>query len=106
LLSKLVRAVRGGEICRYGIRTATGFAYFCDNTFGLGRAAAVMHENLSTGRSERDCAGAAHAPGSARNESGFTGEVGHDRIPGCLISRKAGRARSSHAPIFVSRQEH
>src|SRR5713101_9442256 len=95
LPGKLAGAVRGGKVRRYGIRSAAGFAYLCDNTAGFIRAAAVVHENLGTGRGERKCTGAAHAARSAGNESGFTGEVGHDRAPDCPMSRKVGRFRSS-----------
>jgi len=35
LPGKLAGAVRGGKIRRYGIRSATGFAYLCDNTVGF-----------------------------------------------------------------------
>ena len=82
-LASLCGAVRRGEIGRYGIRAATGFAYLGDNTVGFIRAAAVMHENLGTGRGERECAGAAHAARSAGDESGFSGEIRHDHRPGC-----------------------
>jgi hypothetical protein len=71
LLGKLVRAVSGGEICRYGVRTTTRLLYVSDNTIGFIRAAAVMDENLGAGRSERECAGAAHAAGSAGNKGGL-----------------------------------
>src|SRR6266404_1622413 len=81
LRGKLAGAVRGGKVRRYGIRAATGFAYLCDNTIGFIRAAAVVHENLGTRRGERKCAGAAHAAGSAGNESGFAGQSRHDRPP-------------------------
>src|SRR3977135_2452990 len=61
LPGRLAGAVRGGKIRRYGIRSATGFAYLCDNTVGLLRAAAVMHEDLGAGLGERERAGAADA---------------------------------------------
>ena len=71
LLGKLVRAVRGSEICRYGVRTTTRLFYVSHDTLGFIRAAAVMHKNLSAGRTERECAGAAHAAGSACNKGGL-----------------------------------
>ena len=74
LLGELAGAIRGGKVHRYGIRSATGLAYLCDNTVGFIRGRAVMHENLGAGRSERKCAGAAHAARSAGNESGFAGQ--------------------------------
>src|SRR5207245_2485481 len=83
LPGKLAGAVRGGEVRRYGIRAATGFVYLRDNTVGFLGAAAVMHENLGTGRSERERTGAAHAARSAGNESGFTGQSRHDHRPCC-----------------------
>jgi hypothetical protein len=85
LFGKLVRAVRGGEIRRYGIRSATRFAYLGDNAVGFIRAAAVMHEDLGAGRCERERAGAAHAARSTGNEGGFSGEVRHDRFLRCLM---------------------
>src|SRR5205807_2507493 len=94
LSGKLAGAVRGGEVRRYGIRSATGFAYLRDDTVGFIRAPAIVHENLRAGRGERKCTGAAHAAGSAGDESGFTGEVGHDRAPDGPMSRKVGRSRS------------
>ena len=45
LLGKLVGAIRGGKVRRYGVRTATGFAYLRNNTVGFLCATAVMHEN-------------------------------------------------------------
>jgi len=83
LPGKLACAIRGGEVRRYGIRSATGFAYLCDNTVGFLRAAAVMHENLGAGGGERECAGAADAARSAGNESGFAGQSSHDHLPRC-----------------------
>src|SRR5713101_8390172 len=74
LPGKLAGAVRGGEVGRCGIRPATGFANLCDNIFGFLRSPAVMHENLGAGGSERECAGASYAAGSAGNESGFAGQ--------------------------------
>ena len=41
LPGKLTGAVRGGEVYRYGIRAATGFAYLRDNAVGFIRAAAI-----------------------------------------------------------------
>jgi hypothetical protein len=38
LPGKLAGAVRGGEVRRYGIRAATGFAYLRDNAVGFMRA--------------------------------------------------------------------
>jgi len=70
-LARLVRAVRGSEICGYGVRESTRFVYVGDNTSSFIGAAAIMHENLSAGRGERECAGAAHAAGSAGNEGGL-----------------------------------
>jgi hypothetical protein len=35
LLGKLVCAVSGGEICRYGVRTTTRLLYVGDNTIGF-----------------------------------------------------------------------
>jgi hypothetical protein len=67
-----VRTIRGSEICRYGVRSAAGFAYLGDNTLGFFRAAAVMHENLGAGGGERECAGAAHAARGAGDESGLS----------------------------------
>src|SRR6476620_825436 len=65
LPGKLAGAVRGGEVHRYGIRSATAFAYLCDNSVGFLRAAAVVDENLGAGGSERECARAPHAARSA-----------------------------------------
>src|SRR6202043_24768 len=73
LPGKLAGAVRGGEVGRYGIRSAAGLGYLCDNIFGFLRSTAVMHENLGAGGSERECAGASDAARSAGNESGFAG---------------------------------
>ena len=78
---KLAGAVRGGEVGRYGIRSAAGGDYLCDNIFGFLRSPAVMHENL--GGSERECAGASYAARSAGNESGFADQSSHDHRPGC-----------------------
>jgi hypothetical protein len=83
LLGKLAGAVSGGEVRRYGICAATGFAYLGDNTVGFIRAAAVVHENLGTGRGERKRTGAAHATRSASNESGFACQSRHDHHPCC-----------------------
>jgi hypothetical protein len=67
------RTVGGGEIGRYNVRTAANAAYLGDNRVGFLGAAAVVHENLSTGRGKRDCACASHAPRGASDESGFAG---------------------------------
>src|ERR1700682_5324360 len=74
LPGRLAGAVRGGEVHRYGIRSATAFAYLCDNAVGFLRAAAVVHENLGAGGSERERTGPAHTARSAGNESGFSGQ--------------------------------
>src|SRR4030088_3638321 len=60
LPGKLAGAVRGGEVHRYAICSATAFAYLFDNAVGFLRAGTVMHENLGTGCGERKCTGAAH----------------------------------------------
>ncbi len=86
LPGKLAGAVRGGKVCRYGIRSTTCFAYLCDNILGFLRATAVMHENLGAGGSERQCAGTADAARSAGNESGFAGQSCHGHRPRCCHS--------------------
>jgi hypothetical protein len=80
---KLAGAVRGGKVDRYGIRSATALAYLCNNTVGFLRAAAVVHENLGAGGSERECARAPHATRSASDECRFTVETRHDHRPRC-----------------------
>ena len=72
LPGKLAGAIRGGKVHRYGIRSATAFAYLCDNTLGFLRAAAVMHKHLGTSSGKRQGAGAADAARGSRDESGFT----------------------------------
>ena len=105
LPGKLAGAVRGGEVRRYGIRSATGFAYLCDNTVGFLRAAAVVHENLGAGRGERECAGAAHAARSAGDECGFTGQSRHDHRPRCCCGGYVP-FDAHDASDVVRRQEH
>ena len=73
-------AIRGGKVHRYGIRSATALAYLCDDTVGFLRATAVMHQNLRTGRSEREGAGAPDAARGAGHKSGFAGEIRHERL--------------------------
>ena len=85
-LASLPAPFRGGEVRRYGIRAATGFAYLRDNAVGFMRAAAVVHQNLGTGRGERECAGAAHAARSAGHERGLTGQSRHDHRPRCCCA--------------------
>ena len=82
-LASLPTPSDGGEVHRYGVRSPTAFAYLCDNSVGVLRAAAVVDENLGTGGSERECARAPHAARSAGNESGFAGQSRHDHHPGC-----------------------
>src|SRR6202043_1877847 len=83
LLGKLAGAIRGGEVRRYGLRSATGFAYLCDNTVGFICAAAIVNENLGAGGSERKRAGSAHAARGAGDECSFTVQTRHDHRPDC-----------------------
>src|SRR5229473_5800331 len=78
LPGKLAGAVRGGEVHRYGLRSATGFAYLCDNTVGFIRAAAVVNEHLSARPGEGKRAGTAHAARGASDKGGLARESGHD----------------------------
>ena len=66
---KLMRPVSRRQIGRDRVTAAASFAYLGDDTIGFSRATAVMHQNLRTGRSEGECAGAADAAGSACHES-------------------------------------
>src|SRR6202023_1665883 len=99
-------AVRGGKIRRYGIRSATGFAYLCHDTVGFLRASAVVHENLAAGGGERQRAGAAYAARSAGNQGGFAGQSSHNHRPCCCCGGSRDRFRSSDASALVRRQEH
>ena len=56
-----------------------------------------MDENLRTGSSEGEGAGAADAAGSAGDECGFSGEVGHDRLLCCLMGLDTHGAQGSAA---------
>src|SRR6266571_3202947 len=78
LPGKLAGAVRGGEVHRYGLRSAAGFAYLCDNTAGFIRAAAVVNEHLSARPGEGKRAGTAHAARGASDKGGLARESGHD----------------------------
>ena len=97
LPGKLAGAVRGGKVRRYGIRSAAGFGYLCDNIVGFLRAAAVMHENLGAGGGKRECAGASYAARTAGNERGFAGQSGHDGRPSLLPQRLSDRV-DPHPP--------
>src|SRR4029077_736868 len=80
----LVRPISRRQIGRDYVTAAASFAYLGDDTVGFSRATAVMDENLRTGGGECHSAGEADAAGGAGDECGFSGEIGHDRLPCCL----------------------
>jgi hypothetical protein len=82
---KLVRPISRRQIGRDYVTAAASFADLGDDTIGFSRATAVMDENLRTGGGEGEGARATDAAGSAGDECGFSGEVGHDRLPCCLM---------------------
>ena len=82
-LCELVGPVGCRQVGRYRVGAAAGFAYLRDDAVGFFGATAIMHENLRTGCGKRKCTGAAHAAGSAGNESGFAGQSRHGHPPCC-----------------------
>jgi hypothetical protein len=96
-----VRASRCAEISDYLFGTAAGLADLSDDRFGLLRATPVVNQNLRAGPGERECAGAADAARGAGDEGGFSGEIGHDRMP--AVSRDACRSGRSPADPVVHR---
>ena len=78
-----------------GVSAAAGFVDLGDDTVGFSRATAVMDENLRTGRSKREGAGATDAARGAGDEGGFSGEVGHDRLLCCLLDLDTHGAQGS-----------
>ena len=77
---KLVRPIGSLEIGRDCVVAAPSFAYLADDTVGFIGAMAVVHQDLRTSGGECQRAGAADAAGGARDECGFSGEVGHDHL--------------------------
>jgi hypothetical protein len=75
-----VRPISRRQIGRDCVGATAGFAYLGDDTVGFSRATAVMDENLRTGRSEREGAGAPDAARGAGHKSGFAGEIRHERL--------------------------
>ena len=94
---KLVRPVSRRQIGPDRVTATASFAYLTDDAVGFTGAAAVMHQNLRTGRSECKGAGAADAAGGAGDECGFSGEVGHDRLLCCLMGLDTHGAQGSAA---------
>ena len=71
-----MRPISRRQIGRDCVTTAASFAYLGDDTIGFIRATAVMDENLCTGRSEGEGAGAADAAEDAGDECGFPERLG------------------------------
>src|SRR4029077_1336221 len=94
---KLVRPISRRQIGRDCVTAAASFAYLGDYTVGFSRATSVMDENLRTGGGECQGAGAADAAGSAGDECGFSGEVGHDHLLCCLMGLDTHDAQGSAA---------
>ena len=88
---QLVRPIGGRQIGRYRIGAAAGFAYLGDDAVGFVGAAAVVHQNLRTGRGEREGAGAADAAGGAGHEGGFARQIRHDHPPCCCCGERIPR---------------
>ena len=105
-LASLLGAIRGGKVHRYGIRSATGFAYLCDNTVGFIGGLAVMDENLGTGRGERESALARPMPRDAPVTRAVL-PVRADMIVVLVVAGRIGEADAPVAPPSVSsRQPH
>ena len=79
-----MRPIGSLQIGRHCVGSAASFAYLADHTVGFIGATTVMHQDLRTGGGECQRAGAADAAGGAGDESGFSGEVGHDCSLSCL----------------------
>ena len=95
------RPVSRRQIGRDRVTAAASFAYLGDDTIGFSRATAVMHQNLRTGRSEGECAGAADAAGGAGNESRFSESVVMTWVPDDWTLTPGAVSAAAEPPNFL-----